>query len=143
VPLNVTGSQEKSSFFEEQGRVFLHPGSLLFTETRFASQYPLFTYFHKHVTTKPFLRDATEIPLYGLLLFGPKITIDQERGLELGDGWIVLRAWPRVGVLANSLRTLFDADLEANIEVPSWQETDSTPVVQAMLALLERDGGLT
>lgn len=44
------------------GRVFLHPGSLMFTETRFAT--PFVTYFSKHVTTKPFLRDATEVSLH-------------------------------------------------------------------------------
>lgn len=44
--------------FALSGRVFLHPGSLLFTETRFAT--PFMTFFSKHVTTKPFLRDATE-----------------------------------------------------------------------------------
>ncbi|KAL8279337.1 hypothetical protein RQP46_008374 [Phenoliferia psychrophenolica] len=129
-------------FFEKDGRVFLHPGSLLFTETRFGTPHPLFTYFSKHVTSKPFLRDATEVPLYAVLLFGPKVIVDHERGLQSGaDGWVLMRAWPRIGVLVNSLRALFDADLEAQIDEPSWAG-ETSPVVTAMLALLEKDGSL-
>ena len=62
-----------------------------------------------------------KVPLYAVLLFGPKVLIDHERGLQSGaDGWILMRAWPRIGVLVNSLRALFDADLEAQIDEPSW-----------------------
>lgn len=67
-----------------------------------------------------------KVPLYAVLLFGPKVVIDHQRGLQSGtDGWVLMRAWPRIGVLVNSLRTLFDADLEANIEEPSWEGTSS------------------
>lgn len=101
---------------------------------------PFMTYFSKWVTTKPFLKDVTEVgrsrtpsdrlvadcrsqvPLYGVLLFGAKVNIDLQRGLTVGqDGWVMMRAWPRIGVLVNSLRRLFDADLEANLEEPSFQ----------------------
>lgn len=100
--------------------MFLHPGSLLFTETRFAT--PFITYFSKHVTTKPFLRDATEVPLYGVLLFGGKVHVELEGGVTVGsDGWVVMRAWPRIGVLVNSLRQLLDVDLESNIEEPNFE----------------------
>ncbi|SCV74256.1 BQ2448_6688 [Microbotryum intermedium] len=128
-------------YFERDGRVFLHPGSLLFTETRFSS--PFVTYFAKHVTTKPFLRDVTEVPLYGVLLFGERVNVELDKGVTVGtDGWVMMRAWPRIGVLVNSLRRLFDADLEAMIESPPDLEGGASPAVDAMLALLERDGGL-
>ncbi|KDE07309.1 hypothetical protein MVLG_02355 [Microbotryum lychnidis-dioicae p1A1 Lamole] len=128
-------------YFERDGRVFLHPGSLLFTETRFTS--PFMTSFSKHITTKPFLRDGTEVPLYGVLLFGEKVTVELDRGVTVGtDGWVMMRAWPRIGVLVNSLRRLFDADLEAMIKTPPDLEGEASPTVKAMLALLERDGGL-
>ncbi|KAM0754112.1 P-loop containing nucleoside triphosphate hydrolase protein [Meredithblackwellia eburnea MCA 4105] len=133
-------------FFEKEGRVFLHPTSLLFTETRFATPHPVITYFSKHVTTKAFLRDATEVPLYALLLFGPKVNVDHEfgRGLILGpisDPVMFLRAWPRIGILVNSLRTLFDDDLRRNVEEPGWGGGMSS-VAATMLACLEKDGGL-
>lgn len=41
------------------GRVFLHPGSVLFAENKLKNGY--LTYFNKSVTSKPFLRDATEV----------------------------------------------------------------------------------
>jgi HrpA-like RNA helicase len=44
------------------GRVFIHPGSILFAESKLNNGY--LTYFNKNVTSKPFLRDATEVGLH-------------------------------------------------------------------------------
>lgn len=44
------------------GRVFLHPASVLFNVTAWKS--PFLAYFHKHMTSKVFLRDATEVHMY-------------------------------------------------------------------------------
>ena len=41
------------------GRVFLHPGSVLFDATAWKS--PFLAYFNKHMTSKVFLKDATEV----------------------------------------------------------------------------------
>ena len=43
----------------QEGRVFLHPGSVLFGATAWKS--PFLVYFHKHMTSRIFLRDATEV----------------------------------------------------------------------------------
>jgi ATP-dependent RNA helicase DHX57 len=45
-----------------EGRVFLHPASVLFGATAWKS--PFLVYFHKHMTSKVFLRDATEVHTY-------------------------------------------------------------------------------
>lgn len=81
------------------------------------------------MTTKPFLRDSTEIPLYGILLFGGRIRIDLQRGLTVGNGDAsqLMRSWPRIGVLVLELRRLFDAELEANFDEPNFQSTSSVP----------------
>ena len=42
-----------------EGRVFLHPGSVLFGASVWKS--PFLFYFHKHMTSKVFLRDASEV----------------------------------------------------------------------------------
>ena len=42
-----------------EGRVFLHPGSVLFGTSTWKS--PFLFYFHKHATSKVFLRDASEV----------------------------------------------------------------------------------
>lgn len=136
------------TFVSISGRVFLHPSSLLFEETKFASRY--LTYWNKHVTSKPFLRDATQIPMYALLLFGPEIQTnirDSDGYLVLGssssDGEhappTVMRAWPRIGVLISALRILFDRDLARRVESPDWDQKESA-VIKAMLKCVERDG---
>ena len=104
------------------GRVFIHPSSVLFSESKLKNGF--LTYFHKSVTSKPFLRDATEVgiqadslpqarllmvvsqlPLYALLLFGREPHADPLRGgLTIDNGKIRLKAPPRTAVLVNELR---------------------------------------
>ncbi|GAA5855860.1 hypothetical protein JCM8547_000389 [Rhodosporidiobolus lusitaniae] len=130
-------------FFASEGRVFPHPTSHLFTETRFSS--PFCTYFNIQHTTKPFLRDVNEVPLYALLLFSPgRITMELDRGVTVHltpNEWVNLRAWPRIGVLVNGLRRLFDQELEDELEEPGFGGPAS-PAVVAMLECISRDGGL-
>ncbi|KAJ6504362.1 P-loop containing nucleoside triphosphate hydrolase protein [Mycena vulgaris] len=125
-----------------QGRVFLHPASILFEVAAWKS--PFLVYFHKHMTSKVFLRDATEVPLYALLLFGGPVSVNHVAGgLTIGsrDSWIRLRAWPRIGVLVNQLRRLLDAQLQRCVEEGTMLNTGGeNPVVRAMLALLTFDG---
>ncbi|KAJ7017484.1 P-loop containing nucleoside triphosphate hydrolase protein [Mycena alexandri] len=105
---------------------------------------PFLVYFHKHMTSKVFLRDATEIPLYALLLFGGPVAVNHVAGgLTIGtkDSWIRLKAWPRIGVLVNQLRRLLDAQLQRCVEEGAMLNTSGeNPVVRAMLALLTNDG---
>ncbi|GAA5862622.1 hypothetical protein JCM3774_001080 [Rhodotorula dairenensis] len=147
---SISGSIERDRearevrYFEPDGRVFPHPASLLFEETKYTS--PFVTYFNKQVTTKPFLRDVNEVPLYALLLFSSgRISMELDRGVTIHHGVatasqaVHLRAWPRIGVLVNGLRKLFDDDLERELEEPGFGGPIS-PAVQAMLELLSRDG---
>ncbi|WVW82777.1 hypothetical protein I302_104788 [Kwoniella bestiolae CBS 10118] len=127
--------------FDQFGRVFIHPTSVLFTESGFKSGY--LAYFAKAETSKVFLRDATEVPLYGLLLFGGNITINHwAGGIMIGkDGFVKLRAGTRIGVLCSQLRRLLDAQLTEQIESPHAVDMSGhEEVVGAMMALLQRDG---
>ena len=45
--------------YDPSGRVFIHPSSVLFSESGFKSGY--LAYFSKAETSKVFLRDATEV----------------------------------------------------------------------------------
>jgi ATP-dependent RNA helicase DHX57 len=162
-------------------RVFLHPSSVLFGEAKWKE--PIVCYFRKAVTTKPFLRDATEVrarysipnrldthragaqvPLYALLLFGGPISINHVAGgLTIGGPGktirLRLKAWPRIGVLVNQLRSvpiclfivperqcllhrrLLDAQLAAALETTSLVNFGrNNPVLEAMLALLTKEG---
>lgn len=51
-------AKELKVYLEDQGRVFLHPSSVLFGVPKYKS--PFLTYFAISTTTKTFLRDATE-----------------------------------------------------------------------------------
>ncbi|KAJ7246262.1 P-loop containing nucleoside triphosphate hydrolase protein [Mycena haematopus] len=135
-------AKEFKMFDLREGRVFLHPQSILFEVAQWRS--PFVVYFHKHMTSKVFLRDATEVPMYALLLFGGPVAINHiAGGLTVGTkgSCIRLRAWPRIGVLVNQLRRLLDAQLQRCVEDGAMLNTDGeNPVVRAMLALLTNDG---
>ncbi|KAG6873855.1 hypothetical protein C0995_010467 [Termitomyces sp. Mi166 len=126
----------------QEGRVFLHPASVLFGEATWAS--PFLVYFQKYMSNKVFLRGATEVPMYGLLLFGGLVSVNQiGGGLTIGtkDSRFKLKAWPRIGILVNQLRRLLDAQLERCVEKGTILASgDDNPVVKAMLALLTHDG---
>ncbi|KAI1793062.1 P-loop containing nucleoside triphosphate hydrolase protein [Ganoderma leucocontextum] len=126
-----------------EGRVFVHPASVLFNATAWKS--PFLTYFQKQMTSKVFLRDATEVPIYALLLFGGPVTVNHVGGgLTVGAKGctIKLKAWPRIGVLVNHLRRLLDVQLSQCIEEGTilGLGTGDNPVLQAMQALLTGDG---
>jgi len=126
----------------QEGRVFLHPGSVLFGATAWKS--PFLVYFHKHMTSRIFLRDATEVPLYALLLFGGPVSVNHVAGgvtIRSKDSWVKLKAWPRIGILVNQLRRLLDTQLQRCIEEGTMlNDVQNNLVLKAMLALLIGDG---
>lgn len=69
-------AKEFKMYVQGQGRVFLHPGSILFGVASYKS--PFLTYFSMSTTSKTFLRDATEVrfkikDIYHLrLIFQPR-----------------------------------------------------------------------
>lgn len=144
-------------YFDRNGRVFLHPSSTLFNCKGFESTY--LTTFAKTSTgagseSKVYLRDATEVPLFGLLLFGGKLKINHFAGgiaigsnqvVEKGskdENWVRLRANARIGVLCAQLRRLLDAVLDHAIDQP--QDMFAAPgckeVLEVIGEVLERDG---
>ncbi|KAF9926297.1 hypothetical protein FBU30_004105 [Linnemannia zychae] len=133
-----TVTKEIRLFTKDDGRVFLHPSSILFQANQY--QVPFLVYFSKLETTKIFVHDATMVPMYGLLLFGGQVQVDHlGRGLEIGDGFIKLRAFARIGVLVNQLKKLLDALLQAKIANPDLSVSEN-PVVETMIKLVTTDG---
>ncbi|KAH9934840.1 P-loop containing nucleoside triphosphate hydrolase protein [Fomitopsis serialis] len=123
-------------------RVFVHPSSVLFSEAAWRA--PFAAYFQKQATSKVFLRDATEVPIYALLLFGGPVAVNHiGGGLTIGTrgAFVKLKAWPRIGVLVNQLRRLLDVQLKRCIDEGTMLDVGlGNPVVRAMLALLDNDG---
>jgi ATP-dependent RNA helicase DHX36 len=79
------------------GEVSLHPTSICFNVQSFEHRFLLF--HEKMRTTKVYIRDATMVGPYPLLLFGGKVKVDHERAMATCDNWIHFRAAPRVAVL--------------------------------------------
>ncbi|KAG8784470.1 hypothetical protein FRB91_003631 [Serendipita sp. 411] len=133
-------AREVKYFDQQEGRVFLHPSSTLFSQTTYKSRF--LAYFTKIHTSKVYLRDLTEIPLYGLLLFGGTVTIKHTTGhITVGSDWVKLKAVARIGVLVNQLRRLLDEKMQKSLDTATLLGiSDEDPIVEAILALLTRDG---
>ena len=99
-------------------RVFIHPGSTLFTATSFVDNCPFAVFFTRVQTSKVFLRDVTPVGAVAILLLcGNEIKIDHlGRGVQVRD--LRMKAWARIGTLIAILRRLLDERLRWKIERP-------------------------
>ncbi|KAH7139134.1 P-loop containing nucleoside triphosphate hydrolase protein [Dendryphion nanum] len=105
-------------FNQDNGRVFVHPSSILFDAHTFPSNAAFIAYFNKMATSKVFIRDLTPFNAYSLLMFAGNIAVDTlGRGLVI-DEWIRLRGWARIGVLVSRLRGMLDAVLDKKVKEP-------------------------
>jgi ATP-dependent RNA helicase DHX57 len=110
-------------------RVFIHPGSTLFSATTFVDNCPFTAFFTRVQTSKVFLRDVTPVTsLAVLLLCGDKIEIDHlGRGVEVRG--LRMKAWARIGTLIAILRRLLDERLNWKIENPGIDILDDKVVM--------------
>ncbi|KAJ2664256.1 putative ATP-dependent RNA helicase ucp12 [Coemansia sp. RSA 1199] len=120
-------------------RVFVHPQSTMFAETKYSS--PFVAYLGQSANgQKTFLRDVTAPGVYGVLMFGPRVRVDHEcKVVVVGCGGLAVRAWPRIGVLVGQLRMLLDELLRRKLDDPRLSIHDH-PVVLAVLDLVRSDG---
>ncbi|OJJ51201.1 hypothetical protein ASPZODRAFT_56516 [Penicilliopsis zonata CBS 506.65] len=128
-------------FNQENGRVFIHPSSILFSAQSYPGSAAYLSYFTKMATSKVFIRDLTPFNPYSLLLFCGPITLDTVgRGL-LVDGWLRLRGWARIGVLISRLRMMLDEALMRRIDNPSaGREGGGDEVIEVVRRLIEFNG---
>lgn len=128
-------------FNHENGRVFVHPSSTLFSSQTFPSNASFVTYFNKMATSKIFIRDITPLNAYSLLMFAGGIQVDTlGRGLVV-DEWIRLRGWARIGVLVSRLRGMLDKVLESMVKFPGQEMNKrQREIIDVVRHLVERDG---
>ena len=126
-------------FNQENGRVFIHPSSSVFSTQTFPGNSVYMAYFNKMATSKVFIRDLTPFNAYTALLFCGEISLDTlGRGLVV-DGWLRLRGWARIGVLVSRLRGMLDEVLQRKIDDPG-AELGAEEVVRVVARLVELDG---
>ncbi|KAI1608067.1 DEAD/DEAH box helicase [Exophiala viscosa] len=127
-------------FNEENGRVFVHPSSVLFDAQGFSGAATFVSYFTKMETSKTFVRDLTPLNAYALLLFGGPIEVETSGAGILVDGWLKLRGWARIGVLASRLRALLDDELRRRIDSPGTADDGGLfDIVTQLVALNGQD----
>ncbi|KJZ80545.1 hypothetical protein HIM_00395 [Hirsutella minnesotensis 3608] len=126
-------------FNQENGRVFVHPGSTLFGSQGFSGNAAYMSYFSIISTSKIFIRDLTPFNAFALLLFCGAIELDTlGRGL-LVDGWIRLRGWARIGVLVARLRGMVDELIVRKVENPGL-DMGKDDVIGMVRKLVELNG---
>ncbi|PYH91700.1 DEAD/DEAH box helicase [Aspergillus ellipticus CBS 707.79] len=125
-------------FNQENGRIFIHPSSALFSAQGYPSGTAYLSYFTKMATSKVFIRDLTPFNAYSLLLFCGSITLDTTgRGLIV-DGWLRLRGWARIGVLVSRLRMMLDEVIAMKIDQPASAGLSSQDGNGERVAIAER-----
>jgi ATP-dependent RNA helicase DHX57 len=114
---------------ERDERVFIHPGSTMFSATSFIDNSSFAAFFTRVQTSKIFLRDITPANALGvMLLCGDKIEIDHlGRGIRMHG--LRVKAWARIGTLIAILRRLLDERLKWKIERPEMNILEDDVVV--------------
>eukprot|EP00466_Bigelowiella_natans_P020309 jgi/Bigna1/81883/fgenesh1_pg.85_\ len=132
-------SKVEVKFFARNGAVDVHPASVLWGESTF--RYPFLIYHEKVKTSKVYLRDATMITPYSLLLFGGNIMVSHAEGSVTVDSWIKFNVPPAHAVLIHKLRLEIASLLQRKIEDPAFNASDvkSTKVIQAVSQLMKSE----
>ncbi|KAK9490155.1 P-loop containing nucleoside triphosphate hydrolase protein [Lipomyces doorenjongii] len=126
-------------FTRDDGRVFIHPSSTLFSAQSFIGGAEFMSFFHKMATSKIFIRELTPFGAYGLLMFGGTLGTDLlGRGVTVGN-WVRMRCWARIGVLVGRMRILLDQLLAMKIEAPEV-DVSGHEIVLLVKRLLYQEG---
>jgi HrpA-like RNA helicase len=102
------------------GIVHIHPSSILFQDSLFDNKYLI--YLEKVKTSKLFIRDATMITPYSLMLFGGNLSFEKESGQLSIDKWIKFRVDKQIAILMDQLRIKLSIYLERLIKRQYEQE---------------------
>ncbi len=122
---DINNNQTTLKFYTKKNEeVFIHPSSVVFNLPKVSENEKWLIYHEKVKTTKVYLRDATVISPYPLLLFGGQINVLHEKQLIELDQWIQFRAHPKIGVLMKQLRRELDKLLLMKIENPQVNLSD-------------------
>ena len=122
--------------------VRLHPSSVIATTTRFESRY--LVYAERVRTTQVFVRDASPVSAYALMLFGGRLNTQRLASqaedtvrLLIVDDFIRFRVRPNVEALVVEARRQLASLLRAKLRRPALQFTDAGQgILAAVTALL-------
>lgn len=112
------GVRPPKLYTKEDGRVYLHPRSVIAEEPAFPTKWLM--YHQKVETTRKYLYDASMVNPLALVFFGGKVTVQHAKDEETIniDDRIVFTSRGRTAQLMQELRLQMDRLLQAKIEQP-------------------------
>jgi HrpA-like RNA helicase len=130
----------QSAFQSLKGDVYLHPSTISFSEKKLNSRYCC---YHEIVkTTKTYVRDATPVSAFALLLFGGSLKVYHTHGVVTVDDWLHFRIAAKTATLVKHLRAQMESMLLRKIVTPEEDITGSSEgiaLIHAVSTLLERE----
>ncbi|KAK6945466.1 Helicase-associated domain, partial [Dillenia turbinata] len=130
-------ARNRPFWYDGRREVHIHPSSINSSSKAF--QYPFLVFLEKVETNKVFLRDATIISPYSILLFGGTISIQHQSGLITIDGWLKLTSPAQTAVLFKELRLTLHAVLKELIRKPQTTTVNHQIIRSIILMLLEEE----
>lgn len=128
------------AFQSLKGDVYLHPSTISFSAKRLDSRYCC---YHEIVkTSKTYVRDATPVSEFALLLFGGSLKVYHTHGVVTVDDWLKFRIAAKPATLVKHLRAQMESMLLKKIVSPEEDVTGSPEgkaLIQAVSTLLEQE----
>lgn len=127
-------------FTQDDGRVFVHPSSTMFSTNKFVGDSHYLSFGTKMSTTKLFVNNLTPLGTYGMVFFSQgQISVDPLGSGVIVKDWIGLKCWPRVGILIKLLGNLFNQVLEEKFIDPQ-NNNDNEQVLSLVRRIIETEG---
>ncbi|KAJ3402528.1 ATPdependent RNA helicase [Chytriomyces hyalinus] len=120
-------------FFTATQEVFLHPSSCMSSVSLYEDLVVM--YHSKVLTSKVYLRDATMVSPWAVLMFGGELCVDMEGRTLAVSELVKFQAFPRIAVLVNGLRKQLDRLLALKVEQPDMDALE-TPLGAVLTELL-------
>jgi HrpA-like RNA helicase len=128
---------------EHQQRVWLHPSSIIYSDTgeRLRSARWL-TYAQRLATARAYIQHVTCVPVFAVLLFsGHDMVIEHEKQQVLIDGWVRFRCAARTAVLLRAFRQQTDALLSSYFaylvgDTSGWDDSNWSVLCQTLRTVL-------
>lgn len=131
--VNGTSNQEAGEMAfqsRSKGEVYLHPSTLSFSARKLEYRYCCFREIMQ--TRKLYVRDATVVSPFALLLFGGALNVYHENGVVTVDDWLKFRLARTPATLVKYLRAQMERMLLQKIVAPE-DDVSTTPAAKAVI----------
>jgi HrpA-like RNA helicase len=123
-----------------KGEVYLHPSALLFSAR--SLEYRYCCYREIMMTRKLYVRDATAVSPFALLLFGGALQVFHEEGVVTVDEWLKFRIARTPATLVKHLRAQMESMLLRKIVTPEddvFSTTEAKAVISSVSSILRHE----